>query len=90
MWPSCRAVPSRASAIARIAAAIVSSSLFSAASAATSCDEARANACWAETTLARSSLSSMRNETASLSKLSGSRPEVRASSASSLRKRDRS
>ena len=68
----------------------MSSSLFKALSAAARIDVAWTNACCAEITFARSSLSSRRSDAASLSKLSGSRPDVRASSASSLRKRDRS
>ena len=44
MWPSCRAVPSRASAIARIAAAILSSSDFNSCSAAARAEVASVSA----------------------------------------------
>ena len=61
MCPSWRAVPSRASAIARIAAAMVSSSLFKSASAETNAWVASARALLATSTLARSSRSSSRS-----------------------------
>ena len=90
MWPSWRAVPSRASAIARIAAAILSSSILSACSAVASAVVAAASAVRESLMLFRKSFSSLRKTCASFSNASGSRPAERASSASSLRKRERS
>ena len=90
IWPSCRAVPSRASAIARIAAATLSSSLFSEVSACAKALVASVSERFALETAVRSSDSSCLSACASRSRASGSRPSVRASSASSAKKRERS
>ena len=90
MWPSWRAVPSRWSAIALIAAAILSSSAFSDASAVASSCVVAANALREFATPARSCASSLRSAAASRSRASGSRPALRASSASSAKNRERS